>query len=276
MLNYIIRRLFLIIPTLWAIITINFFIIQIAPGGPVDQMIAEMQGIATSNMIMERVSGVGQQEVGGELPDTSSPTGTPETGYRGARGLDPEVIEEIKQLVGKGMFHLADLYFCDLFIDPGYLHTTPSDPRTVNIEGKAHISIGCQGGIVQCLIAFCEGPGMAVIHSGPQGKGWIVGRLLQGRFIFSQKQIRVLVFQGLVVGFHFCQQVAQDKFRGISFKSLRKVPGLGSFQTHHKIQVPDAVPDQHLLVHEIGFIGQEYILGLEYVIGDGSAQGLPL
>ncbi|MDR3129942.1 MAG: hypothetical protein LBU18_00165, partial [Treponema sp.] len=37
MLAYIARRLLLIIPTLWAIITINFFIVQIAPGGPVDQ-----------------------------------------------------------------------------------------------------------------------------------------------------------------------------------------------------------------------------------------------
>lgn len=35
---YLIRRLLLVIPTLWAIITINFFIVQIAPGGPVDQL----------------------------------------------------------------------------------------------------------------------------------------------------------------------------------------------------------------------------------------------
>lgn len=39
---YLIRRLLLVIPTLWAIITINFFIVQIAPGGPVDQAIAAM------------------------------------------------------------------------------------------------------------------------------------------------------------------------------------------------------------------------------------------
>ena len=37
---YLLRRLLLIVPTLWAIITINFFIVQIAPGGPVDQAIA--------------------------------------------------------------------------------------------------------------------------------------------------------------------------------------------------------------------------------------------
>ena len=40
---YLIRRLLLIIPTLWAIITINFFIVQIAPGGPVDQAIAAIE-----------------------------------------------------------------------------------------------------------------------------------------------------------------------------------------------------------------------------------------
>ncbi len=99
MLSYIIRRLVLIIPTIWAIITLNFFIIQIAPGGPVDQMIAEMQGL-TSNMVMERISGVGQQEVGKAVNDASSPSGKQDAVYRGARGLDPEVIEEIKKRFG--------------------------------------------------------------------------------------------------------------------------------------------------------------------------------
>ena len=40
---YLIRRLLLVIPTLWAIITINFFIVQIAPGGPVDKAIAAIE-----------------------------------------------------------------------------------------------------------------------------------------------------------------------------------------------------------------------------------------
>ncbi|HHB0949164.1 TPA: microcin ABC transporter permease, partial [Vibrio cholerae] len=44
MLSYILRRLLLVVPTLWAIITINFFIIQIAPGGPVEQAIAQLEG----------------------------------------------------------------------------------------------------------------------------------------------------------------------------------------------------------------------------------------
>ena len=49
MINYIIRRLLLIIPTLLGIMTINFAIIQIVPGGPVEQMIAEMSGIAVES-----------------------------------------------------------------------------------------------------------------------------------------------------------------------------------------------------------------------------------
>jgi len=97
---YILRRLLLIIPTLIAIITINFFIVQIAPGGPVDQMIANMSGIQ-GNMIMERISGQGMQEAGGSL-DSSGPAGAQgeTSGYRGARGLEPEVIAEIEKRFG--------------------------------------------------------------------------------------------------------------------------------------------------------------------------------
>jgi microcin C transport system permease protein len=98
---YIVRRLLLIIPTLLAIITINFFIIQIAPGGPVDQMIAQMSGV-NSNMVMERISGEGQQEVSDDFDQTGmdESSGIQTGAYRGARGLDPEVIEEIKVRFG--------------------------------------------------------------------------------------------------------------------------------------------------------------------------------
>ncbi|HCM28139.1 MAG: microcin ABC transporter permease [Treponema sp. GWB1_62_6] len=94
MLAYIARRLLFIIPTLLAIITTNFFIVQIAPGGPVDQAVAEMSGV-DSNMVMERISGQGRRETG----DTSE-GGEKRSAYRGARGLDPEVIEEINKRFG--------------------------------------------------------------------------------------------------------------------------------------------------------------------------------
>ncbi len=89
---YILRRLLLVIPTLWAIITINFFVIQIAPGGPVEQAVAQLEG--HSSGIMERFSGGGQEVA---LTEGNGEQGT---GYRGSRGLDPEVIDAIKKQFG--------------------------------------------------------------------------------------------------------------------------------------------------------------------------------
>ncbi len=93
--SYILRRLLLIIPTLIAIITVNFFIVQIAPGGPVDQALASMSGIGGTNMIMERISGSGAQEV-----SDGGAGGIGGGGYRGSRGLDPELIAEIEKRFG--------------------------------------------------------------------------------------------------------------------------------------------------------------------------------
>jgi microcin C transport system permease protein len=99
--SYILRRLLLIVPTLIAIITVNFFIVQIAPGGPVDQAIAAMSDMGESNMIMERLSGSGRREVsdapGLSGSDAASPGGAQ---YRGSRGLDPELIAEIEKRFG--------------------------------------------------------------------------------------------------------------------------------------------------------------------------------
>jgi microcin C transport system permease protein len=89
MLAYALRRVLLIIPTLLAIIFVNFVIVQAAPGGPVDQLIAELKGSAGGSLA--RVSGGG-----GEL--SSSATSANQT--RGSRGLDPELINQIEKLYG--------------------------------------------------------------------------------------------------------------------------------------------------------------------------------
>ena len=90
---YIIRRLLLVIPTLIGIMTVNFVIIQIAPGGPVEQMIAKLQGEAVS--ATERLSG-GGEDVKGQKKAVSKKTSK----YRGAQGLAPELVEEIEQMYG--------------------------------------------------------------------------------------------------------------------------------------------------------------------------------
>lgn len=90
---YIIRRLLLMIPTLFGIMLINFAIVQIAPGGPVEQTLARIQGLDTGGAT-SRISGAGQTEVRGS---TSSQQNTK---YRGAQGLDPELIAKIERLYG--------------------------------------------------------------------------------------------------------------------------------------------------------------------------------
>lgn len=83
---YILRRLLLIIPTLIGILAINFIIVQAAPGGPVEQTIAQLEGI---NSAGSTVRIAGNQS---DFAEGSS--------YRGSEGLDPELINEIKALYG--------------------------------------------------------------------------------------------------------------------------------------------------------------------------------
>lgn len=87
---YILRRLLLVVPTLFGIILINFVVVQFAPGGPVDQMLAELRGDAVS--ATARVTGEG-----GELRGAAQ---AEEPRYRGARGLDPTLVAEIERKFG--------------------------------------------------------------------------------------------------------------------------------------------------------------------------------
>ncbi len=97
MISYIIRRILLIIPTLIGIMIINFFIIQSAPGGPVERLIAQVKGTAVR--ATQRISGTGG-EAESSTPSVSGGEDRVQTKYRGAQGLDPEFIREIERLYG--------------------------------------------------------------------------------------------------------------------------------------------------------------------------------
>jgi microcin C transport system permease protein len=100
MFAYIIRRLLLIIPTLFGIMVINFAIIQVAPGGPVEQLIAKLSGTAVE--ATARIGGsAGAELAGAQGAQAGATTGAEATTqYRGARGLRPELIKEIEALYG--------------------------------------------------------------------------------------------------------------------------------------------------------------------------------
>lgn len=89
---YILRRLLLMIPTMIGIMGISFIVIQFAPGGPVEQVIAQLSGQGDS--ADARLSG------GGDM--LSQSVGTEEGGsrYRGAQGLDPELIAKLEKQFG--------------------------------------------------------------------------------------------------------------------------------------------------------------------------------
>jgi microcin C transport system permease protein len=85
MLAYIVRRLLLVIPTLFGIMLINFVIVQAAPGGPIDEVIAQIRG--GRGGALARVTGGGQGEAGAA-----------ET--RASRGIDPQLIAQLKHQFG--------------------------------------------------------------------------------------------------------------------------------------------------------------------------------
>ncbi len=96
MLNYILRRLLLMIPTILGIMFISFVIIQFVPGGPVERMIAQLQGHnvdATARIGGGSGAGMDMAMGGGGDGGASSK-------YRGAQGLDPEFVAELEKMYG--------------------------------------------------------------------------------------------------------------------------------------------------------------------------------
>ncbi|HZP20285.1 MAG TPA: microcin C ABC transporter permease YejB [Bauldia sp.] len=94
---YILRRLLLIIPTIIGIMAINFVIVQFAPGGPVERVIAQLTG--TDVAATARISGGGGDFAGvnaGQQAGADNLTSK----YRGAQGLDPEFIKQLEKQFG--------------------------------------------------------------------------------------------------------------------------------------------------------------------------------
>ncbi|TCR60856.1 microcin C ABC transporter permease YejB [Bosea sp. BK604] len=91
MLSYIARRLALMVPTLFGILLISFVIVQFAPGGPVERVIAQLQG----------QGGNATDRVGGSSSDSGAQHGgDSNSAYRGAQGLDPAFIKELEKQFG--------------------------------------------------------------------------------------------------------------------------------------------------------------------------------
>ena len=180
---YIVRRLLLIIPTLFGIMVLNFLIVQAAPGGPVEQMIARVQGLDVA--ATARISGIGTSETG---PGVSAPSDGGSSKYRGAQGLDPEFIKEIEELygfdkpLGERFVHMmgnyAQLEFGDSFFRDRSVVDLVLDKMPVSI------SLGLWTTLIVYLISIPLGIRKAV-RDGSRFDVWTSGVVVVGNAIPS-------------------------------------------------------------------------------------------
>jgi microcin C transport system permease protein len=84
---YVLRRLALIVPTLFGILLLNFVLVQFMPGGPIEQVIARLDSDASAT---DRITGGGSE----------APSAGASSEYRGAQGLPPEFIAELERQFG--------------------------------------------------------------------------------------------------------------------------------------------------------------------------------
>jgi microcin C transport system permease protein len=186
---YVVRRLLLIIPTLLAIITLNFFIIQAAPGGPVDQAIANMLGMGGASI--ERVTG---------SADDSAST-SDHNNSRAGRGLAPEVIAEIEQQFGFDK-PLHERYFTMLgdylTLDFGDSLFKANSVLGLIVERlPVSISLGLWSTLIIYLVSIPLGIRKAIKHHQPFDiwTSWaiVIGNAIPG-FLFAI--LLIIVFAG--------------------------------------------------------------------------------
>jgi len=180
MLAYIIRRLLLIIPTLFGIMVLNFVIIQAAPGGPVEQMLAQIQGEAVD--ATARVSGTNSSEVRG------APSGGGDSKYRGAQGIPPELIKEIEQQFGFDKpAHERFLQMLGNYIRFDFGNSFYRDQTVVDLvldKMPVSISLGIWSTLLIYLISIPLGIKKAV-RDGSRFDVWTSGAVILGNAIPS-------------------------------------------------------------------------------------------
>ena len=197
MTSYIIRRLLLVIPTLLGIMIINFSIVQFAPGGPVEQMIARMNGqniSATDNIS----GGTRDMQTAQSSASTESDAALQ---YRGAQGLDPDIIRDIEKLYGfdkpahERFFLMMGNYLTFDFGDSFY-----RDAPVVNLiieKLPVSISLGLWTTLLAYIVSIPLGIRKAV-RDGSQFDSWtstvvIIGNAIPG-FLFAV--LLIVVFAG--------------------------------------------------------------------------------
>lgn len=187
---YILRRLLLVIPTLIGIMVINFALVQFLPGGPIEQIIANLEG---EGDVLEAITGGGG--------DVEIEQGASDSEYLGARGLPAEFIEELEREFGldkpplERFLNMMWRYLCFDFGDSYFRSISVVD--LVLEKMPVSISLGLWSTLLTYLISIPLGIRKAV-HDGSRFDVWtssaiIIGYAIPG-FLFGV--LLIVLFSG--------------------------------------------------------------------------------
>jgi microcin C transport system permease protein len=197
---YLLKRLLLIIPTVFGIMLINFAIIQFAPGGPVERIIAQLTGndvSATARIGGERGDGLG----GSMSQRAAQAVGDRVSKYRGAQGLDPEFIKSLEKQFGfdkpaYARFFLMMTSYLRFDFGKSYFRDV-SVLQLIKEKLPVSISLGLWMTLITYLISIPLGIRKAV-HDGERFDTWTSGVLVIGYAIpgFLFAVLLLVVFAG--------------------------------------------------------------------------------
>jgi microcin C transport system permease protein len=195
---YIIRRVLLMIPTLFGIMLVSFVVVQFAPGGPVERVIAQLSGTDTG--ATSRISG----SPGGDFGARAQPGGQLDANtskYRGAQGLDPEFIKSLEKQFGfdkpaHERFFLMLWNYLRFDFGKSYFRDT-SVLQLIKEKLPVSMSLGIWMTLLSYLISIPLGIRKAV-HAGARFDTWtsaviVVGYAIPG-FLFAI--LLIILFAG--------------------------------------------------------------------------------
>ncbi|PCJ70431.1 MAG: microcin ABC transporter permease [Rhodobiaceae bacterium] len=191
---YIVRRLLLMIPTILGIMLVSFTIVQFAPGGPIERIIAQISGTEVSATARIGGTGGGDFSGGGAAVDVTAK-------YRGAQGLDPEFIAALEKQFGfdkpvherfllmvwnYARFDFGESYFRDVAVIDLILEKMP-----------VSISLGLWTTLLTYLISIPLGVTKAV-RDGSRFDVWTSGVIIVGYAIpgFLFAVLLIVLFAG--------------------------------------------------------------------------------
>ncbi|MEM8632322.1 MAG: microcin C ABC transporter permease YejB [Pseudomonadota bacterium] len=189
---YIVRRLLLIVPTLLGIMVINFTLTQFVPGGPVEQILAQLEG---GGDVFENIAG------GGDAGASEDGIGGGDQTYAGARGLPPEFIAELEAQFGfdrPAYVRFLDMMWSYLRFDFGESYFRSTSVVDLVLEKMpVSITLGLWSTLIAYLVSIPLGIRKAV-KDGSAFDSWTSGVIIVGYAIpgFLFAILLIVLFAG--------------------------------------------------------------------------------